>query len=225
MTVPPPLLGLRHTPRADAPLPVDEDDDFTINDPRMIGTGLSSSDAALLDCIPVVMHEPTYAQLFALGIHGAAVTGGGPFDALHVEPVCFLPDDRFEFARDLRDATGHVLAVIIPVLDEFDQTDDLVAWELNTNSIATWRGAACMLGEEAIDAPDADEDGLRVFSGPPEWLRAGRRGVVILDASRARWRLAERRLIVANTDFGLRLRAMLRLPQPRVYVEARRAAA
>ena len=129
---------------------------LTVADPRMIGLDLTPSEAALLDCLPVVLHGPTHAKLFGLGIHGPAVTGGGLFNALHVEPVCFLPSGRFEFARDMRDQTGHVLAVIIPALDEFGETADLVAWVPDTGVVATQHGAVCILGEEAIDGPDAE---------------------------------------------------------------------
>ena len=65
------------------------------------------------------------------------MTGGGLFNALHVEPVCFLPSGRFEFARHMRDQTGHVLAVIIPALDEFGETANLVAWVPDTGVVAT----------------------------------------------------------------------------------------
>ena len=61
-----------------------------------------------------------------------------------------------------------------------------------------------------------------MFPTPLEWLRAGRRGVVILTGQRT-LAVAGRKLIVANTDFGRRLRAMLRMPEPRVYVERRAA--
>jgi hypothetical protein len=194
-------------------------------DPRMIGYGLTPSEAALLDCLHVGSHEPTYAKLYALGVYGPTVTGGGLFNALHCDTVCFLPGGRFEFARDMRDPTGFEIAVIIPALDEWGQTIDLVAWRLDNGALATWRGAAAMLGENAIDAPRIEADGLRVFPGPAEWLRAGRRGVVILDGERARWRLSEERLIVSDSAFGRRLRDVLRLPEPRVFVEETRRAA
>ena len=207
-----------------------EGDFLTVADPRMIGLDLTPSEAALLNCLPVVLHGPTHAKLFSLGIHGPAVTGGGLFNALHVEAVCFLPSGRFEFARDMRDQTGHVLAVIIPALDEFGETADLVAWVPDTGVVATQHGAVCILGEEAIDGPDADdeedEDGLRVFPTPLEWLRAGRGGVVILaSAARTRWRLSGRELDRSDAAFGRRLRDALRLPEPRVYVEEKRRAA
>jgi hypothetical protein len=153
-----------------------------------------------------------------LGIHGPTVTGGDLFNALHCDTVCFLSGGRFEFARDMRDASGDVLAVIIPALDKYCETIDLVAWSLDTGAVATWRGEAVMLGEEQINAPRLDGDALWVFADAADWLRAGRRGVVVLDASRVRWRLAQEKLIVADAAFGRRLRDALRLPEPLIFV-------
>jgi hypothetical protein len=185
----------------------------------------SDLNAALLDCTPVVLHEPTYAKVFALGVYGAALTGRDFFDSLFVEAVCFLPGGRFEFARDLRDASGHVLAVIIPVRDDTGETIDLAAWGLDTGALATWRGVATVLGVDRLTGPRIEVDGLRVFPGPLEWLRAERQGVVILDPERARWRLTGERLIVGDAPFGRRLREALRLPEPRFFVETKRRAA
>jgi hypothetical protein len=191
---------------------------FAPADLRMIGHGLTPSEVALLDCMLVGSHEPTYAKLYALGIYGPTVTGGDLFNALHCDTICFLPGGRFEFARDMRDASGHLLAVVIPALDEWGNTIDLVAWCVDNGAVATWRGEAVMLGEEQINAPRLDGDALWVFADATDWLRAGRRGVVVLDASRVRWRLAEEKLIVADAAFGRRLRDVLRLPEPRIFV-------
>lgn len=87
-------------------------------DPRLLGVELTASEAALLECELAVLHELTRAKLFALGIQGSALSGRDTFDALHVEPVCFLPGKSFEFARYLRDATSAMLAVVIPARDE-----------------------------------------------------------------------------------------------------------
>jgi len=68
---------------------------------------------------------------------------------------------------------------------------------------------------------------LRVFADPWEWLRGERRGVVILDRGRARWRLTGERLAVDDVAFGRRVRDALRLPEPQIMVaskNARRAA-
>ena len=185
----------------------------------------SDPNAALVDCDLVALHKPTYAKLFALGIHGPALTGRDAFDALRCDAVCFLPGGRFEFARDMRDASGHVLAVVIPCRDDTGATIDLAAWRLDTGALATWLGVAAMLGGDMLTAPRIGFDGLRAFPGPLEWLRADRLGVVILDPERARWRLAGERLIVDDREFGLRVRDMLRLPEPQVYIDTERAAA
>jgi hypothetical protein len=192
---------------------------------RHVGIGLTPAEAVLVGSLPVVLHAPTYDALFRLGIHGAALTGADAFDALHVEAVCFLGNERFEFAREMSEPCESTLAVIVPCRNEFGRTVDLVAWEIDTNKLAAWRGEAAILGEDQIDAPRIECDGLRVYPGPRDWLHAGRRGAVILDALRARWRLAEDRLIVDNADFGRRLRGMLRLPEPRVFVDIGAAAA
>jgi hypothetical protein len=186
--------------------------------PSDVPSRLSACDEALLDCEPVVLHPKTYGELFAAGIKGQAISAGSVFRALHVESVVFRTIDRFDFGRDLRDATGHVRAVIIPVSDD-GETIDLVAWEVQTGRRATWLGAAAVLGGESIGAPRLCVDGLRVFPSPAEWLRAGRAGIVIVDADRARWRLAGERLIVGDTSAGRRLLSALRLPDPQIFVE------
>jgi hypothetical protein len=192
---------------------------------RHIGIGLTPAEAALVGSLPAVLHAPTYDALFRLGIHGAALTGADAFDALHVEAVCFLANERFEFAREMSEPCESALAVIIPCRDEFGRTVDLVAWVIDTGTLATWRGEAAILGEDHLDSPRIEHDGIRIYPGPLDWLHAGRRGAVIIDAMRARWRLAEDRLVVNDADFGRRLRSMLRLPEPRVFVDTGKAAA
>jgi hypothetical protein len=194
-------------------------------DYRHLGVGLTPAEATLAGSLPALLHGPTYDALYRLGIYGTALTGADAFDALHVEAVRFLGNDRFEFAREMSEPCESTLAVIIPCRNEFGRTVDLVAWEIDTSKLAAWRGEAAMLGEDQIDAPRIEYDGLRIYPGPLDWLHAGRRGTVILDALRARWRLAEDRLIVNDVDFGRRLRGMLRLPEPRVFVDVGTAVA
>lgn len=187
-------------------------------DLRHIGIGLNPCEAALNESSLVVLDTAIYDALFALGISGDAITGLDAFDALHVEHVSFLPGRRFELTRNMRDQSSSTLAIIIPVR-EGGRTVDLCAWDLNNGTLATWRGAP-LLGQDVICAPRIEADGVRVYVDPVEWLRAGRRGIVVIDATGARWRLAEERLIVRDADFGRRLRHMLRIPEPRVFVES-----
>ena len=195
-------------------------------DLRLLGVGLNECERALLDCWPAVLH-PLYSSLFALGIHGEGVNGHGAFDALHVADVIFRPGGRFDFSRDVREVYGHVAGVIIPARDERGDLVDLAAWNVDGGELALWRGVASMLGDDWVNAPRIESDALAVFPDVASWLRAGRRGVVIVDPQRARWRLAGERLAVDDVAFGRRVRDALRLPEPKIMVaskSARRAA-
>jgi hypothetical protein len=131
----------------------------------------------------------------------------------------------FEFADDVGEEDA-VPAFIFLARNEFGYALDLVAWAPGVERVAAWCGRACLLGLENFWAPRLDVDGLRVLPTPLEWLRADRKGVVILDAKRARWDLTGERLVVGDVEFGQRLRRTLRLPDPRIYVdEIQKAAA
>jgi hypothetical protein len=187
-------------------------------DPRLVGVGLTAAEMELLACELVTLNPPTYAKLFSLGVHGPALTGQDAFDALHVAAVVFLPGSRFEFGHNLRDATGSVVAIIVPARDERGFTRDLVAWDMDTGQVATWQHSA-MLGEHSLgEWRISDSDGLRVYPTMLEWLCADRDGLVIFHGSEARWRLIGERLIVDDAAFGLRLREALRLPEPEIFV-------
>jgi len=64
---------------------------------------------------------------------------------------------------------------------EFD-SDDLIAWNPKRNALATWRGAAFALGQDAIWNPASYfmDSALRVHRTPLEWLKADRDGIVIV---------------------------------------------
>jgi len=193
---------------------------------RLLGLGLNEPERALLDCWPLVLH-PLYSRLFALGIHGDGVNGRGAFDALHVADVIFRPGARFDFSSEVGTARGSVAGIIIPLRDESGEHVDLAAWNPDDGVIALWRGAASMLGAENILAPRIESEALLVFADVAAWLRAGRRGVVVLDPARARWCLSGERLAVDDVAFGRRVRDALRLPEPQIMVaskNARRAA-
>jgi hypothetical protein len=187
---------------------------------RLLGLGLNESERALLDCWPLVLH-PLYSSLFALGIHGAGVNGFEAFDALHVADVSFRPGGRFDLSSEVRSALGAVAGVIIPARDECGDLIDLAAWNVDDGELALWRGVASMLGEDWINAPRLESEALAVFADVASWLRAGRRGVVIVDPQRARWRLTGERLAVDDVAFGRRVRDALRLPEPQIMVASK----
>lgn len=183
--------------------PADSSDDL-----RLLGLGLNESEKAIIACTPVVLNKAIYDRFFALGICGPAVNGASVFEALAHDTVIFLPGDRFEFARDLRDATGCTLAIIIPAQDEFGDVIDLVALDLEAGEIATWRGEAAMLGAHELSAPCGEP--TIVHKTALDWLCAGREGLVIIDPVMARSRLAGRQLVVKDIAFGILLRSELR---------------
>jgi hypothetical protein len=192
---------------------------------RLAGVGLNEIEGVLNEwCWPLVLHLLS-STLFALGILGYGVNGRGAFDALHVADVIFRPGRLFDFSREVRELRGHVAGVIIPVRDECGDLVDLAAWNVDGGSLALWRGAASMLGAENIFAPRLG-DPLLVHETPLDWLRAGRRGVYIIDPQRAAplLRLGEP-LGVTREAHGRRLRQALTIPSPRIVVASNARAA
>ena len=185
-------------------------------DPRLLGIGLNEVEAEHASCAPLVLNAALYAKLFALA-GGQGVDGAGGFDSLVYDVVVSLPGGRFEFARDMRDATGAKVAVIIPARDEYLEHVDLVALDLDTGAIATWLGRVAMLGQEWLSAATFDEP-LIVHETALDWLRAGREGLYVIDLGRAGRLLAGRSIAVKSVVFGAALRAALRL-EPQIFVE------
>lgn len=199
-------------------------DDAQDFDLRTLGLWLNEIERELLECWPASLNEKVHARLFALGVTGEGVTGRGLFDWLHFDAVIFLPGDRFEFGR-YAGGFGARLAVIIIARNEAGDLCDLIAWDPESGELATWLGCAVLAGAENIFGPRIAQP-LIVHESLIEWLRAGRQGVVILDAPRAAQllRLAEP-IGVTRASFGRRLRDSLTIDAPRIVVADRRAAA
>ena len=112
----------------------------------------------------------------------------------------------------------------VEVRDEVGQHVDWALWRgLDT---CTWEGRAFALGEPEIWNPVDAAVGLRVFKAPLDWLRAKRRGVVILRPEWALERLRHRRALVADNRKAaelLEIAMAKQLPEFR-FVERRAAA-
>jgi hypothetical protein len=148
---------------------------------------------------------------------------GRPAAPVRAARVVFT-ERYFDFAEEHDEDARPALCVI--ARDEFGIVDDLVAFDAR-GSIGRWLGRAVLLGEQMRFFPRVESPALRVFADPWEWLRGERRGVVVLDQGRARWRLAGDVLAVDEPAFGRRVRDGLRLPEPQILVaskNARRAA-
>jgi hypothetical protein len=143
---------------------------------RLANGGLSECEIALLECTPIAGVPRVYARSWALGIRDMA--------GLYVEPVVFLPNNCFEFARDARDASGAVVAVVFHAPDDLGNPLDIAAWEPETGRLALWLGRVAMLGQDNLYGWRVGEP-LVVHETTLEWLQAGREGVFITDPQRA----------------------------------------
>jgi hypothetical protein len=106
-------------------------------------------------------------------------------------------------------------AHIVPALD-IDGLADVVAWAPKSGRIAPRLGIASMLGEEQAARASGASKPLLVWRNPVGWLRAGRRGVVILDPEGAAVRLADLSIMAEDEAHARHLRAILKVPPPRI---------
>ena len=135
----------------------------------------------LAECALVVGEPRIYADLFNLGVTGRGVTGDSPETSLHFEAILASAPGQFRFARDQDDQGGAYAAVVFGVHDELGALADLAAWAIGAPDVRLRRGAVAVLGLECLSAPGAREP-LHVFATPLAWMRAGRRGLLILAA-------------------------------------------
>jgi hypothetical protein len=125
----------------------------------------------------------------------------------------------FDFAEEVG-GEGAVPAFVFLAFDELGEPADLVAWAPREKRLAAWFGASSLLGAEELWTPRLTKEGaLAVFETPLGWLRAGREGVVVIDPRRAAptLRLAEP-LVAESIEHGEKLRRVLKVKPPRVYV-------
>ena len=144
---------------------------------------------------------------------------------LYVEPVVFLPNDQFEFARDARDASGAVVAVVFLASDDLGNPLDLAAWEPETGRVALWLGRVSMLGQDKLYGWRIGEP-LVAHESSLEWLQAGREGVFVIEPQRASplLRMIEP-LGVKRPELGRQLLSALTIRAPRIVVAENRRAA
>ena len=109
--------------------------------------------------------------------------------AIATDRVSFDGGHGFCFERHARQADeSYEFAYIIVARDEFGEPADLIAWR--GDRIAYWSARVSMLGANNLFAPRLLSDALLVEPDVLSWLRGGRRGIVIIDADKARWQLA-----------------------------------
>lgn len=119
---------------------------------------------------------------------------GLPIDSGPVFGLAFVEIDAHNYVP----AAGGEPAVIVPLFGD-DGLLDLVATGLKTRSTCTRAGVATVLGQEWIDHARETETAVRLFADPIAWLRAGRRGAVVVDWRSARTSWAISRASTAKT--------------------------
>ena len=157
-------------------------------------------------------NEAEILWLFDQNVPDTAILLPTPIRAAN---VVFLDGNTFDFD------SGGVRSFIFKQLD----SDDLVAWDPKRNALATWRGDAFALGQEAVFNPATYFDGgaLHVHETPLQWLQADRQGIVILRHDLSHAYLAHcQRLACSDTGFAKKVKAWLqpRKPTVKILVEA-----
>jgi hypothetical protein len=143
-------------------------------------------------------------------IFGEGVASSWDASEAFGDEVYFGPSGAFSFQDEVRDPTDAVFAVLILCRDETSEIADIAAWRPDTGELSLWLGRVSMLGQEQVFAARLDEP-LRVFRTLPDWLRADRDGIVIVDERRARHLLDGTTLSVGEDEiaFGQTLRDRL----------------
>jgi hypothetical protein len=111
-------------------------------------------------------------------------------------------------------------AIVLPVIDS--ELIDAAAWSPVSGEIGTRLGIGACLGASQIGVDGLGTTGpaLPIWRSPLGWLRAGRRGVVVVDAELAGPRLAGLTIEAEDSEHAHDLRKMLRVPPPTIIVAA-----
>jgi hypothetical protein len=140
--------------------------------------------------------------------------------SMHEGTVVWAEANRFEFVQLCRSCgSGEgVPAFVIPIHDFEGRLVDLVAWDSPAKRVGTWLGLGWALGQSSVLRAHLSE-GLPVHRTPINWLRGGGKGVVIIDAHKARGYLCDAGPLIAEDPKHRRaLNAALALPLPRILV-------
>lgn len=139
----------------------------------------------------------------------------GDFAFIGKERAAFDDMGRFEFER--HHPAGAVNVYTVLAFDTFGEPADIFAFRPGQHGL--WLGAVDMLGQEQVLLPRIGDDALDVHADVVAWLRAERRGVVILNHKRAAGLLhLAPPLRVASVEHGRQLRHALTIDAPRIVV-------
>jgi hypothetical protein len=130
-------------------------------------------------------------------------------ELIEATTVCF--DERFFVAHPDGEK-----ALIFRATDR-DEVIDLVAWSPRTDQLGSFLGLAFCLGDQDQVHNSASwfaGGGLNIYKSPLEWLRANRRGIVIVDPRQTHAMLRHvPRLLVDNIAHGEQVKRWMRPPK------------
>lgn len=127
---------------------------------------------------------------------------------------------RFELAQLCRSCGSEEgeSAFIMPIHNFEGRLVDLAAWNPATKRLGTWLGFGWALGQNSVLRPRLSK-GLLIHSTPLSWMRAGAKGIVLLNAGLARDYLRDAGPLIAEDGKHRReLAAALAQPLPRILV-------
>ena len=163
------------------------------------------------------------AWLRANGVSGAALAEPELPRSARVDFHMDRP--LFDFVDDAGEVG--VQALVFLARDDTGDPSDLVAWSCRRGKVAAHFGAAAVLGADYILAPRLTVEGaLWVHWTPLKWLKAGREGVVLIDASCAAVALRNFGPLAAEDHaHGEQLLHQFRTSEPAIFIPEKRAAA
>jgi hypothetical protein len=151
---------------------------------------------------------------------------GIPPDAL-ADPILVVSSNvnfdgnRFEFEHHHHryDEEG-VHALVFLVINPWDEAIDIVAWSPSLGKLATWLGRAWALGQETIWHPRLTDHGaMSVHRTPVGWLKARRRGLVLVRPAAAAHYLDDAGPFIPEDEaHGEELDQILTRPKQRILI-------
>lgn len=106
--------------------------------------------------------------------------------------------------------------------DDRGEPRDLVAWGPKSGRLATWRGTGFCIGDvEQVFCPSTYFMGgaLRIHRTPLEWLKARRKGIVIVNPELAYGQFHDgMRVVCTDTDLSQQLKKWLSAPARKVEI-------
>lgn len=126
-------------------------------------------------------------------------------------------DKTFRFADHLGEAGESAFTIM---LQSHEGLMDIVAWKPAEGRMALWTGDGFALGESHIGSKRTWETGLRIFRSPMDWLRADRRGIVIMRDDFAEHILQQIPILIAdNCEHQRDLRDIFHGNAPEILVD------